>query len=76
MNTISMVALIIGALFLIGLGLVSLVHDLLGRGPHEAPLIEDDGLNWPPRYRGSAAPPAADAVKGDDELAGCDAGRR
>ena len=70
-----MVAVVVGALFLIGLGLVSLVQDLMGRGPHEAPLIEDDGLNWPPRYEGSAAPPASTG-KVSGAIGVCDGGRR
>jgi hypothetical protein len=55
--------------------LVSLLNDLFGRGPHEAPLIEDDGLSWPPRYQGSAAPRDS-AVKAGGELGICDGGRR
>jgi|HubBroStandDraft_1064217.scaffolds.fasta_scaffold2127159_1 hypothetical protein len=46
-------ALIVGALAILVLGLVRVVHDLLLRGPYEAPLIRNDGLAWPARYRGS-----------------------
>jgi hypothetical protein len=45
----------IGAILFLVLGLSSVVRDLLDRGPHEPPLLEDDGLAWPRRYQGIAA---------------------
>ena len=62
MNTVSTLLLIAGAVLLVGAGVFSLIHDLLGRGPHAAPLIEDDGLNWPPRYQGVAPHPRSAAA--------------
>lgn len=74
MNIACMLLVISGALVLVGLGLASLVHDLLGRGPHDAPLIEDDGLNWPPRYQGSVSRTEAGVKLGDVEV--CSGARR
>jgi hypothetical protein len=54
MHTLWVLALIFGALALLVFGLVGVVHDLLERGPYEPPLIRNDGLAWPARYRGSS----------------------
>ncbi len=58
MNIVSMLLVIAAATLLIGAGLLSLIRDLLGRGGHDAPLIEDDGR--PPR---SSEPLAAATIK-------------
>ena len=50
------IALISGALFILILGLASVLRDLLERGPHAAPLTEKDRMAWPRRYQGAAAP--------------------
>jgi hypothetical protein len=54
MNLVSMLLVIAAATLLIGAGLLSLIHDLLGRSPHDAPLIEDDR---PPRHTLAPPPP-------------------
>ncbi len=59
MHILWSVALIVGAMTILVLGLVGVVQDLLQRGPYEAPLIRNDGLAWPARYQG-AAPQQAD----------------
>jgi len=59
MHIVSLFLLVGGAILLLGLGIVGLIHDLAGRGPHEAPLVDEDGLDWPPRYQGSTSPPQA-----------------
>lgn len=59
MNLVSMLLVIAAATLLIGAGLFSLIHDLLGRGPHDAPLIEDD---WPPRHPAAPPPPERTAT--------------
>jgi hypothetical protein len=64
MNFLATLLLGAGVALLIGAGVLSLIQVLLGRGPHAAPLIEDDGLSWPPRYQGiaksSQSAPASD----------------
>jgi hypothetical protein len=58
MHILWSLALIFGALTILVLGLVGVVHDLLQRGPYEAPLVRNDGLAWPARYQGAAPQPA------------------
>jgi hypothetical protein len=60
MNFVSMLLVIAAAALLIGAGFLSLIHDLLGRGPHDAPLIEDDRparqpLSPPPEERAATS---------------------
>jgi hypothetical protein len=55
MHILWSLALILGALAILVMGLVGVVHDLLQRGPYEPPLIRNDGLAWPARYQGSSA---------------------
>ncbi len=50
MNLVSMLLVIAAAMLLIGAGLVSLIHDILGRGPHDAPLMEDEGGGAPSNF--------------------------
>jgi hypothetical protein len=57
MHILWSLALIFGALTILVLGLVGVVHDLLQRGPYEAPVIRNDGLAWPARYQGAAPQP-------------------
>ena len=57
MHILWSLVLIVGALTILIMGLMGVVHDLLQRGPYEAPLIRNDGLTWPARYQG--APPQA-----------------
>ena len=68
MHILWSLALIFGALAILVLGLVGVVHDLLQRGPYEAPLIRDDGLAWPARYQGVAAQPSE--MRGENRFAG------
>jgi len=58
MHILWSVALIVGALTILIMGLVGVVHDLLQRGPYEPPLIRNDGLAWPARYQGASPQPA------------------
>jgi hypothetical protein len=51
MNIVTAIVLIIGALAFLVLGLVRVLHDLLERGPYDAPLVEesprqDDSAAW------------------------------
>ena len=68
MHILWALVLIFGALTILVLGLVGVVHDLLQRGPYEAPLIRNDGLAWSARYRGSASQPVE--VRRDNGFAG------
>jgi hypothetical protein len=52
MHILSAMVLILGALIVLVLGLVSVLRDLLERGPYEAPLIQEDGMGWPRRLQG------------------------
>jgi hypothetical protein len=54
MRILSSTLLTLGAVIVLILSLVSVLRDLLARGPHRAPLLEDDGLAWPRRYQGVA----------------------
>lgn len=58
MHILWLLALIVGALTVLIMGLVGVVHDLLLRGPYEPPLIRNDDLAWPARYQGAAPQPA------------------
>lgn len=42
MSVLSTTLVVGGCILLIAVGLMSLIHDLFGRGRHEAPLIEDE----------------------------------
>lgn len=67
MHIATTLLVIAGALLLTGAGVLSLVNDLLGRGPHDAPLIEEDGLRWPPRYQGA---PSAQETSAESRVDG------
>lgn len=54
MRMLSSILLAFGAVIVLLVSLISVLRDLLARGPHEAPLIEEDGLAWPRRYQGVA----------------------
>jgi len=54
MRMLSSILLALGAIIVLILSLVSVLRDLLARGPHQARLLEDDGLAWPRRYQGVA----------------------
>ena len=58
MHILWSLALIVGSLTILVMGLVGVVHDLLQRGPYEPPLIRDDGLTWPARYQGTSTRPS------------------
>jgi hypothetical protein len=58
MHILWSLVLIVGALTILVMGLVGVVHDLLLRGPYEAPLIRRNELAWPARYQGSSYQPA------------------
>jgi hypothetical protein len=52
MHIVTTFVLTIGALAFLVLGLVRVLHDLLERGPYDAPLVEesprqDDSARWP-----------------------------
>ena len=52
MHIVTAIVLIIGALAFLVLGLVRVLHDLLERGPYDAPLVEEshrrgDSTAWP-----------------------------
>jgi len=53
MHLIWSIALILAAIFVLLAGLVKVLDDLLERGPYQPPLLKEDGLSWPPRYRGA-----------------------
>jgi hypothetical protein len=63
------IVLILGAITALLSGFMSVLYDLLERGPHDAPLIPDvpltqrDDVGWPPRFPGggrSREPAASD----------------
>jgi hypothetical protein len=54
MRILTTIALILGAISLLLVGLVRVLRDLLERGPFEAPSI-DDGVAWPRQPRCSIA---------------------
>jgi hypothetical protein len=52
MHIVIAIVLTIGALVFLVLGLVGVLHDLLERGPYDAPLVEEsprqaDPAGWP-----------------------------
>jgi hypothetical protein len=53
MHIITAIVLTIGALAFLVLGLIRVLHDLLERGPYDAPLVEES-----PRQENPAAWPA------------------
>jgi hypothetical protein len=55
MHILSSIVLVLGAIIVLVLGLLSVLRDLIERGPYEAPLVEKDALAWPPRYQGAAS---------------------
>jgi hypothetical protein len=65
MQIFTAIALILGAIGLLLAALLRVLHDLLERGPFDAPSI-DDGLAWPPRTQSSGADarPANESSRG------------
>jgi hypothetical protein len=57
MHILPAIAFIIGDVIVLAVALVGVLRDLLNRGPFAAPLLEDDGPSWPPRYQASTFPP-------------------
>jgi hypothetical protein len=53
MHIVTAIVLTIGALAFLVLGLIRVLHDLLQRGPYDAPLVEES-----PRQENPAAWPA------------------
>jgi hypothetical protein len=45
MHVVVSIVLVFGAALVLVLGLVGVLRDLLTRGPHDAPLIGDDGTD-------------------------------
>ena len=62
MHIITAIVLSIGALAFLLLGLIRVLHDLLERGPYDAPLVEES-----PRQENPAAWPA-DGEPGRNEI--------
>ena len=62
MHIVTAIVLTIGALAFLLLGLIRVIHDLLERGPYDAPLVEES-----PRQANPAAWPA-DAEHGRSEI--------
>jgi hypothetical protein len=54
MQIFSAVILILGALIVLVLGLVSVLYDLLERGPYEVPVSNHEDFGWPNRLQGAA----------------------
>ena len=54
MHIFSTLLLAFGAVIVLVVALAAVLRDLLARGPHEAPQIEDDGMAWPRRTRATA----------------------
>jgi hypothetical protein len=54
MHIVTAIVLTIGALAFLVLGLIRVLHELLERGPYDAPLVEES-----PRQENPAAWPAA-----------------
>jgi len=61
MHIFTGIILIIGALLFLVLGLLQVLHDLLERGPYDAPLVEES-----PRHENPAWP--ADRETGRNEI--------
>ncbi len=55
MHIMTSFAMILGAAAVILVALLRVLRDLLTRGPHAPPLVQDDGLEWPRRYQGTAS---------------------
>ena len=53
------IALILGAVIILVTGFIRVLHDLLERGPYEAPLLNDE-LAWPRPSQEKAPPPTLD----------------
>jgi hypothetical protein len=62
MHIVTAIILTIGALAFLVLGLVRVLHDLLERGPYDAPLVEES-----PRQGDSAAWPV-DRDRGQNQI--------
>jgi hypothetical protein len=62
MHIVTAIVLTIGALAILVLGLTRVLHDLLERGPYDAPLVEES-----PRQENPAAWPA-DGEHGRSEI--------
>jgi hypothetical protein len=62
MHIVTAIVLTIGALAFLVLGLIGVLHDLLERGPYDAPLVEES-----PRHENPAAWPA-DGEHGRSEI--------
>ena len=62
MHIVTAIVLTIGALAFLVLGLIRVLHDLLERGPYDAPLVEES-----PRQEKPAAWPA-DGEPGRNEV--------
>lgn len=75
MSTLSMLLVIAGCILLIGVGLMSLIHDLLGRGPHDAPQIEDEGSPRP-RYQSADSPVDPPSARLRVDIEPCGGSRR
>ena len=75
MSTLSTLLLIAGCILLIGVGLMSLIHDLLGRGPHDAPQIEDEASRRP-RYQGAGSPVDPSSAARRVDIEPCSGSRR
>lgn len=56
MHIVFSVGLIMGAFLLLLAGLARVLHDLLERSPHSAPLIQTDDPERPRRLQGSLMP--------------------
>jgi hypothetical protein len=62
MHIVTAIVLTIGALAFLVLGLIQVLHDLLERGPYDAPLVEES-----PRQENPAAWPS-DGERGRNEI--------
>ena len=58
MHMLSSIVLILGAILVLVLGLISVLRDLIERGPYQAPTIDVEELAWPHRIQ-ETAPSAA-----------------
>jgi hypothetical protein len=56
MHILSSIVLIFGAVIILVLGLIMVLRDLIARSPYQAPIIEEGGLAWSPRYQAMAPP--------------------
>jgi hypothetical protein len=54
MHIFSSIVLTLGAIIVLILGLISVLRDLIERGPYQAPTIDDEELAWPHRIQGTA----------------------